>query len=385
MKFGTKIIHGYNIIDKATGASSVSICQASTFHQNDIDDDQKYTYSRFGNPTREALEEAIACLEKTDYGLAFSSGMAAITAVLLSFSSGDHIVMCKDVYGGAFQLASEIFPRFGIEVTYVDETRTDEWESAVKENTKAFYMETPSNPLLKITDIKKVVKIAKKYGLLTIIDNTFMTPQYQNPVTMGVDIVIHSATKFLNGHSDVVLGLVVTNDREIYNSMKKQQIILGALPGIEECWLVLRGLKTMEIRMEKSCRSALRIAEYLQNHPKVGKVYYPGLPGHDGYDIHRNQADSGGAVLSFDLGSCKNVKQFFKHIKYPIVAVSLGGVESILSYPVKMSHACVPEEERLRMGITGGLVRLSVGIEDADDLIEDMGQALEKIKEDIEI
>ena len=292
MKFGTKIIHGYNIIDKATGASSVSICQASTFHQNDIDDDQKYTYSRFGNPTREALEEAIACLEKADHGLAFSSGMAAITAVLLSFSSGDHIIMCKDVYGGAFQLASEIFPRFGIEVTYVDETRTEEWENAVKENTRAFYMETPSNPLLKITDIKEVVRIAKKYGLLTIIDNTFMTPQYQNPVTMGVDIVIHSATKFLNGHSDVVLGLVVTNDREIYNSMKKQQIILGALPGIEECWLVLRGLKTMEIRTEKSCHSALRIAEYLQNHPKIGKVYYPGLPEHDGYDIHRNQADS---------------------------------------------------------------------------------------------
>lgn len=382
MRFGTKVIHGYNMIDKATGASSISICQASTFHQSDIDDDQKYTYSRFGNPTREALEEAVACLEKAKYGLAFSSGMAAITAVLLSFSSGDHLVVCKDIYGGAFQLASEVFPRFGIEVTYVDETVVEEWEKAIKPNTKAFYLETPSNPLLKITDIKEVVKIAKKHNLLTIIDNTFMTPQYQNPICMGVDIVIHSATKFLNGHSDVVLGLVVTDNEQIFKQMKKQQIILGALPGVEECWLVLRGMKTMSIRMKKSSKSALKIAEFLENHPKVKKVYYPGLPSHDGYEINKKQASCGGAVLSFELENCKAVKTLFKHIQYPIVAVSLGGVESILSYPVKMSHASVPEEERLKQGITSGLVRLSVGIEETCDLIEDLEQALEKIGEE---
>lgn len=367
------------MIDNTTGASSISICQASTFHQNDIDDDQKYTYSRFGNPTREALEEAIACLEKAKYGLAFSSGMAAITAVLLSFSTGDHIVVCRDVYGGAFQLMNEVFPRFGIEVTYVDETNNDEWEKAIKENTKAFYLETPSNPLLKITDIEEVVKIAKKHNLLTIIDNTFMTPQYQNPIPMGVDIVIHSATKFLNGHSDVVLGLVVTNDEETYKLMKKQQIILGALPGVEECWLLLRGMKTMEIRMLKSSNSALKIAKYLEQHPKVKKVFYPGLESHEGYEINKKQATCGGSVLSFDLGKCIYAKQFFKYVKYPIIAVSLGGVESILSYPVKMSHACVPEEERLKQGITSGLVRLSVGIEDVDDLIEDIEQALNRI------
>ncbi|RRD39126.1 aminotransferase class I/II-fold pyridoxal phosphate-dependent enzyme [Leptotrichia sp. OH3620_COT-345] len=380
MKFGTKVLHGYNMIDKSTGASSISICQASTFHQSDIDNDQKYTYSRFGNPTREALEEAIASLEKGKYGLSFSSGMAAITAVLLSFSTGDHIVMCKDVYGGAFQLATEIFPRFGIEVTFIDETDINEWKKAIKRNTKAFYLETPSNPLLKITDIKAVVDIAKEHGIITIIDNTFMTPQYQNPISLGVDIVIHSATKFLNGHSDVVLGMIVTDSETIYQELKKQQIILGALPGVEECWLLMRGMKTMEIRMNKSSETALKIAERLEKHPKVHKVYYPGLKSHEGYEINKKQSSSGGAVLSFDLGCCEAVKQFFKHIKYPIVAVSLGGVESILSYPVKMSHACIPEEERLKMGITSGLVRLSVGIEDYEDLINDIEDALKIIE-----
>ena len=382
MKFGTKIIHGYNMIDESTGASSISICQASTFHQNDIDDDQKYTYSRFGNPTREALEEAIATLEKGKYGLAFSSGMAAITAVLLSFSQGDHLVMCKDVYGGAFQLVMEVFPRFGIEVSFVDETDVSEWENAIKENTKAFYMETPSNPLLKITDIEAVVSIAKKHNLKTIIDNTFMTPQYQNPIPMGVAIVIHSATKFLNGHSDVVLGMIVTDDEDLYKEMKKQQIILGALPGVEECWLVLRGMKTMEIRMNKSSETALKIAEYLEKHPKIERVYYPGLKNHEGYEINQKQASGGGAVLSFDLGCCEKVRRFFKFIKYPIVAVSLGGVESILSYPYKMSHACVPEEERIKMGVTSGLIRLSVGIEDSEDLINDIENALDKMDEE---
>ena len=240
-------------------------------------------------------------------------------------------------------------------------------------------METPSNPLLKITDIEGVVKIAKKHNLLTIIDNTFMTPQYLNPISLGVDVVIHSATKFLNGHSDVVLGLTVTNDEEIYKALKKQQIILGALPGVEECWLLLRGMKTMEIRMKKSTKTALKIAEYLEKHPKVKKVYYPGLKSHKGYEINKRQASSGGAVLSFELENCESVKKFFKNIKFPIVAVSLGGVESILSYPVKMSHACVPEEERLKQGITSGLIRLSVGIEDREDLIEDLEQALSKI------
>ncbi|MDG6881136.1 Cystathionine beta-lyase metC [Phocoenobacter uteri] len=379
MKFGTKTLHGYNMLAPDTGASSISICQASTFHQKDINNLQKYIYSRFGNPTREALEEAIASLEEGKYGVAFASGVAAISAVLLMFSKGDHIVMCKDVYGGTFQLVSETLPRFGIEVTFVDETNLEEWESAIQPNTKAFYIETPSNPTLKITDIQGVVEIAKRHNILTAIDNTFMTPQYQKPLTLGVDIVIQSATKFLNGHSDVILGAVIVNDETLFERLHKQQVMLGGLPGIEECWLVMRGLKTMAIRMEKSTNSALKIAQLLEKHPKINKVYYPGLESHQGYEIHKKQATSGGAVLSFDLGNAENVKKFADALKYPIIAVSLGGVESILSYPIKMSHASVPEEERLKQGITEGLVRLSVGIEDTDDLINDIQNALNNI------
>ncbi|MBR0573137.1 MULTISPECIES: trans-sulfuration enzyme family protein [Pasteurellaceae] len=379
MKFGTQVLHGYNMLDPETGASSISICQASTFHQKEIDNMQKYMYSRFGNPTRSALEEAIASLEQGKYAVAFASGVAAISAVLLMFSKGDHIVMCKDVYGGTFQLVNEALPRFGIEVSFVDETNLAEWENAIKPNTKAFYMETPSNPTLKITDIQGVVEIAKRHNILTAIDNTFMTPQYQNPLTMGVDIVIQSATKFLNGHSDVILGAVAVNDDELYEKLHKQQIMLGGLPGIEESWLVMRGIKTMAIRMEKSTQTALKIAQLLEIHPKVKKVYYPGLESHEGYEIHKKQASSGGAVLSFDLGSIENMKKFAEALKYPIVAVSLGGVESILSYPAKMSHASVPEEERLKQGITAGLVRLSVGIEDPEDLIDDIKNALDHI------
>ncbi len=379
MKFGTQVLHGYNMLDPTTGASSIAICQASTFHQKEIDNLQKYLYSRFGNPTREALEAAIASLEQGKYAVTFASGVAAISAVLLMFSKGDHIVMCADVYGGTFQLVSEALPRFGIEVTFVDETNLEEWEKAIKPNTKAFYMETPSNPTLKITDIQGVVDIAKKHHLLTIMDNTFMTPQYQQPLTMGVDIVIQSATKFLNGHSDVILGAVVVNDEALYTQLHKQQVMLGGVPGVEECWLVMRGLKTMAIRMEKCTQTALEIARLLEANQKVKKVYYPGLESHEGYEIHKKQASSGGAVLSFDLGSGENVKKFTSVLEYPIVAVSLGGVESILSYPAKMSHASVPEEERLKQNITDGLVRLSVGIEDADDLISDIQKALDNI------
>lgn len=380
MKFGTKIIHGYDMVDKNTGASSIPICQASTFHQCDIDQNQQYTYSRFGNPTRDAVEKAIASLEQTKYALAFSSGMAAITSVLLSFAKGDHIVMCKDVYGGTFQLATEIFPRFGIEVSFIDETNLNEWEKAIKANTKAFYIETPSNPTLKITDIKGVCDIAKKHNIKTIIDATFMTPQYLNATSLGVDIIIHSATKFLNGHSDVIMGIVAFNCDNLYTILKKQQIVFGALPGIDECWLLMRGLKTMKIRMDQSVKTAMKIAEFLQNHKAVKKVYYPGLKTHVGYDIHNKQCSSGGAVLSFELENCEAVKEVFCNVKIPIIAVSLGGVESILSYPWKMSHACMPEEERIKQGVTSGLIRFSVGIEDTEDLIEDLEQAMKNLK-----
>ncbi|MGM0240424.1 MULTISPECIES: aminotransferase class V-fold PLP-dependent enzyme [Enterococcus] len=380
MKDNTKYIHGYPVFDETTGASSIPIYQCSTFKQESIRDSQPYTYSRFGNPTRHALEEGIAAIEDGRFATAYASGMAAISAVLLSFSQGDHIVMCKSIYGGTFQLVNEVMNRFGIEVTFVDETDLAEWEHAIRPNTRALYLETPSNPLLSVTDIHGVVAIAKDHHLMTIIDNTFMTPQFQKPLALGVDVVIHSATKFINGHSDVVAGLVITNDEEFANQIVLQQKVLGGILSVEDCWLIMRGMKTLGIRMNQSVSSAEKIAEVLENHPAVKKVHYPGLKSHPGYEIQKHQATSGGAVMSFELENQEAVYTFADHLKIPIAAVSLGGVESILSYPVTMSHACVPKEEREKQGVTDGLLRLSVGIEDTEDLVEDLMQALSYVK-----
>lgn len=379
MKDNTKLIHGYSVFDKETGASSIPIYQCSTFKQASIKDGQPYTYSRFGNPTRHALEEGIAAIEGGKFATAFSSGMGAISAVLLSFKQGDHLVMCKSIYGGTFQLVNEVMNRFGIEVTFVDETKLDEWRQAIRPNTQALYLETPSNPLLSITDIAEVVAIAKEHKLQTIIDNTFMTPLFQHPLEMGVDVVIHSATKFINGHSDVVAGLVITNDEQWAKQLTLQQKVLGSILSVEDCWLIMRGMKTMGLRMEQSAKSAEKISWLLAEHPAVKKVHYPGLPSHPGYEVHRKQASSGGAVLSFELENQAAVFVFAEALTIPIAAVSLGGVESILSYPVTMSHACVPQEEREKQGVTEGLLRLSVGIEDTEDLLEDLKQALETV------
>lgn len=380
MKNNTKLIHGYNAFDEMTGASSIPIYQCSTFKQISIEVGQPYTYSRFGNPTRTALEKAVASMEDAEYGTAFASGMGAISAVLLSFKQGDHLVMCKSIYGGTFQLVNEALERFGIEVTFVDETNLSAWEKAIQPNTRALYLETPSNPLLSVTDIAGVVAIAKEYKLATIMDNTFMTPQFQKPLAMGVDVVIHSATKFINGHSDVVAGIVVTNDEAWHNKIFLQQKVLGGILGVEDCWLTMRGLKTMGLRMEQSAKSAQIISEMLENHPVVKKVNYPGLPSHPGYVVQQKQATSGGAVLSFELENQEAVFAFSHALKIPIVAVSLGGVESILSYPVTMSHACVAKAEREKQGVTDGLLRLSVGIEDTEDLLADLEQALAAVK-----
>lgn len=384
MENNTKLIHGYRAFDETTGASSIPIYQCSTFKQTSIKEGQPYTYSRFGNPTRAALEEAVAAMENGNYAVAFASGMSAISAVLLSFDQGDHLVMCKSIYGGTFQLVNEVMQRFGIEITFVDETDLTAWEEAIRPNTKGLYLETPSNPLLSVTDIAGVVSIAKAHGLVTMIDNTFMTPQFQNPLDLGVDIVIHSATKFINGHSDVVAGLVITDDPVWHEQIFLQQKVLGGILGVEDCWLTMRGLKTMGLRMEQSVRSAEKISQMLEQHPAVKKVNYPGLKSHPGYEIQKQQASSGGAVLSFELADQEAVFAFAEALKIPIAAVSLGGVESILSYPVTMSHACVPKEEREKQGVTDGLLRLSVGIEDTADLLADLTQALAKIEEKIE-
>lgn len=380
MRDNTKLIHGYNVFDEVTGASSIPLYQCSTFKQTSIKEGQDYTYSRFGNPTRSALEEAVATMEGGRYGIAFASGMSAISAVLLSFNQGDHLVMCKSIYGGTFQLVNEVMKRFGIEVTFVDETDLTAWEKAIRPNTRGLYLETPSNPLLQVTDIQRVVALAKAHQLVTMIDNTFMTPQFQKPLALGVDVVIHSATKFINGHSDVVAGLVVTNDEKWGQQIKLQQKVLGGILGVEDCWLTMRGMKTMGLRMDQSARSTEKISQLLEDHPAVKKVHYPGLASHPGYRIQQKQATSGGAVLSFELADQAAVYSFAEALELPIAAVSLGGVESILSYPVTMSHACVPKEEREKQGVTEGLLRLSVGIEDTEDLLADLEQALGKLK-----
>lgn len=380
MRDNTKLIHGYTVFDEVTGASSIPLYQCSTFKQTSIKEGQDYTYSRFGNPTRSALEQAVAAMEDGRYGIAFASGMSAISAVLLSFNQGDHLVMCKSIYGGTFQLVNEVMKRFGIEVTFVDETDLTAWENAIQPNTRGLYLETPSNPLLQVTDIRSVVELAKAHQLVTMIDNTFMTPQFQKPLALGVDVVIHSATKFINGHSDVVAGLVVTNDEKWGQQIKLQQKVLGGILGVEDCWLTMRGMKTMGLRMEQSARSAEKISQLLETHPAVKKVHYPGLASHAGYEIQQKQATSGGAVLSFELADQAAVYAFAEALELPIAAVSLGGVESILSYPVTMSHACVPKEEREKQGVTEGLLRLSVGIEDTEDLLADLEQALSKLK-----
>lgn len=379
MKINTKILHGYTVVDEYTGAASVPKYQTSTFHQHCPNNFSKHLYTRFSNPTRDAIEDAIKSVEGSKYGISFSSGMAAISSVLYMFEKGDHIIACKDIYGGAFKFMTQILPKYGIEVSFVDEENLSNWENAIRENTKAFYMETPSNPTLKITDIKGVVEIAKKHNIITILDNTFMTPLLQSSLEIGVDIVINSATKFLNGHSDVIAGVVATNNEEYGVKIADFQLTVGNGLSIEDSWLLLRGLKTMAIRMERSCENALKIAKFLEKNEKILKVYYPGLESHKGHEIHLRQAKNGGALISFDVGSCENAIKVIENIKIPIVAVSLGGVESILSYPAKMSHACMPEEERIKRGITAGLLRLSVGIEDVDDLIDDLENSLSKL------
>ncbi|MEG2255140.1 MAG: PLP-dependent aspartate aminotransferase family protein [Vagococcus sp.] len=350
--------------------------QTSTFNQQAIFESQEYSYTRFGNPTVAALEEGIAALEGAKHGFAFSSGMAAISTVLMLLESGNHLVVPKEVYGGTCQFVKDILPNYQITSSFVDYSDLEEVEKAITKDTRVLYIETPSNPLLKVADIKSLVQLAKKYDVLTVMDNTFMTPLYQKPLALGVDIVIESATKFLNGHSDVVAGLVALNDDQLEKSLRLHQKAFGAILGVEDAWLVLRGMKTMGIRMEKSCQNAQIIAKFLAGHPKIQNVYYPGLTSHPSYEVHQEQATSGGAVLSFDLGNEENVATMTEHLQLPIIAVSLGGVESIVSYPRTMSHACLSEEDRLEQGVTPGLLRLSCGIEDSEDLLKDIEQAL---------
>lgn len=377
MKFGSKLIHNGYEIDKTTGALSTPIYQVSTYHQ-DIFVPQEYDYSRSGNPTRKALEETIALLEGGKKGYAFSSGMAATSSVLSIFSAGDHIIVCEDVYGGTFRITTTFFQRFNLEVTFVDAANLDNIKNNIKKNTRAIFLETPSNPLLKITDIKGAVKVAKDNGLLVLIDNTFMSPYLQRPLELGCDIVIHSATKFIGGHSDVVAGLVVVKDEALAKRIYAVQNGFGAILGPQDSWLLLRGLKTLKVRVDYQQQNAIKLSEWLNRNPNVNRVYYPGLMGHPGREINEGQADGPGAVLSFEAKDEETARRFMKKVKLAAVAVSLGGVETIVSYPVKMSHAAIPKDQRERLGIKDNLIRVSVGLEDIDDLIEDFERALEE-------
>lgn len=376
MKPKTRLIHGGIFGDEATGAVSTPIYQVSTYKQEAVGKFKGYEYSRTGNPTRHALEELIADVEHGHAGFAFGSGMAAITSVMMMFSAGDHVIMTDDVYGGSYRVVNKVLNRFGLEFTLVDTGNLEEVKAAVKDNTKAIFIETPTNPLLKVTDIEAVSAFAKTKNLLTIVDNTFMTPYLQNPIPLGADIVLHSATKYIGGHSDVVAGLVVVNSAELAEELHFIQNSVGAILGPQDSWLLMRGLKTLGIRMEETMANAQQIAEFLDGHDAVGTVIYPGLPAHTGHNLMKKQARGFGGMISFDVGSKDKAGELLAKLKYFTLAESLGAVESLISVPAQMTHASIPVERRAELGIVEGLVRISVGIEDVEDLIEDLENAL---------
>jgi cystathionine gamma-lyase / homocysteine desulfhydrase len=376
MKPKTKMIHAGITGDKHTGAVTVPIYQTSTYEQDGPGIHRGYEYSRTANPTRFALEELIKDLENGEKGFAFASGMAAITAVMMLFKTGDHIVMTDDVYGGTFRVMTKVLNQFGLDVTFVDTSDLDVVKSAINDRTKAIYIETPTNPLLKITDIEKISKLAHNEQLLLIVDNTFNTPYFQHPLDLGADIVLHSATKYISGHSDVVAGLVVAKTKTLAERLHFIQNSTGGVLGPQDSFLLIRGIRTLALRMEAHESNAGKLAAFLNQHPKVEKVYYPGLPEHPGHDTAKKQASGFGGMISFDVGSVALVDQVLSRSEYFTIAESLGAVESLISVPAKMTHLSIPKVRRDELGITDGLIRISVGIEDVDDLIEDLAHAL---------
>lgn len=371
----TKLIKSTTKIDPLSGAVNTPIQFSSTFHQSNFDQFGEFDYARSGNPTRKVAEDAIAELENGERGFLFSTGMAAISSVLLTFGQGDHLLVSKEVYGGTYRLLNDILPRFGINHSFVDFSDLSAIENSIKKETKAVYIETPSNPTLAVSDIKKISRLAHQNHLIVIADNTFMSPFLQKPLELGADIVVHSATKFLAGHSDLTAGGVVTKTKELGDQVYFVQNAIGATLGVTDAWLLLRSIKTLGVRIQREAASAQAIAEWFEKSRE--KVFYPGLPSNPGYEIHKSQAKSGGAVLSVDLGSKEAARKFVEKIKIPVFSVSLGGVETIVSYPPKMSHAELSADDLAADGITPGLLRISVGLENADDLIDDFNQALE--------
>ena len=371
-------IHEGQAPDAATGATVVPVYQTSTFTQQGIGEHKGFEYSRLSNPTRTALEVSLAALEHARYGLAFASGMAAEHAVFSLLNPGDHIVTVANVYGGTVRLFERLFSRYGITFSYVEGNDAQEFEGAIGSNTKLIWLETPTNPLLTIVDIEAVAAIARARGVLLAVDNTFASPYFQRPLELGADIVVQSTTKYIAGHSDVIGGAVLLNDASIYEELRFFQNTIGAIPGPQDVWLTLRGVKTLAVRMRQHETNAFAVARFLQDHPRVSQVYFPGLPQHPNHEVARRQMSGFGGMVSFRLkeGNRESVNAFVKKLKVFSLADSLGGVESLVCFPMVMTHDAVPEKQRLELGITGDLLRLSIGIEGIDDLLADLKQAL---------
>jgi cysteine-S-conjugate beta-lyase len=380
MRLNTQLIHSGVDGDERTGAVSVPIYQTSTYRQVELGHTKGYEYSRTGNPTREALEKLIAELEKGRAGFAFASGMAAITAVLLLFKSGDKIVISSNVYGGTFRVLGKVFLQFGLKYEIADTTDLDALDKrlAADKTVKALMIESPANPLLTVTDIAAASETAHRHGVLSIVDNTFMTPYLQRPITLGADIVVHSATKYLGGHSDLVAGLAITGDKDIAARLAFVQNSTGGILEPFDSWLLIRGIKTLSVRMDRHIENAAYIAQKLNGHNGVKHVYYPGLEGAQGYEIQKKQASGAGGIISFELSENYDIREFFRSVKLVTLGESLGGVESLLCHPASMTHASIPYDIRQKVGITDNLVRLSVGIEDKNDILSDLEGAFEK-------
>jgi len=378
MKFGTKVIHAGIEPDPSTGAIMTPIFQTSTYVQEGVGKHKGYEYARTQNPTRHALEANLAALENGNSAICFSSGLAAMDAIFKMLNPGDEILCTNDLYGGSYRLATKVFERFGLSSKFVDMYDANNIEQYISEKTKLIWIETPTNPMLNIVDIEAVTTIANRHGVMTCVDNTFASPYLQNPLDLGATMVTHSATKYIGGHSDVIHGCVITSDEKIETELRFLQNAAGAVPGPMDCFLVLRGIKTLHIRVQRACENATKIAEYLLTHPKVSKVYYPGLTDHPGHEIAKKQMLHFGGMVSFDLheNTLEAADKILSNTHLFSLAESLGGVESLIGHPATMTHASIPTEERLKVGLTDSLIRLSIGIEDVDDLIDDLKSAL---------
>ena len=378
MKFATRAIHAGQEPDPSTGAVMTPIFQTSTYAQSGLGEHKGYEYSRSGNPTRTALEECLASLEDGQYGLAFASGLAAENTILSLLSAGDHLLSCDDLYGGTYRLFERVLKRYKVDANYLSSTASvQDYEKAIRPNTRMLWLETPTNPLLNLVDIRALAEMAHRHKLIVVVDNTFASPYFQQPLHLGADIVVHSTTKYINGHSDVIGGALIVNDADLYESLKFHQNAAGGVPGPFDSWLTLRGIKTLSVRMRQHAENAMSVARFLSEHPRVEKIYYPGLPSHPDYELARRQMSGFGGMVSFQFkGTYADVERMVRRFKVFTLAESLGGVESLVCHPASMTHASIPREIREARGLTDTLLRLSVGIEDIEDLLADLEQTL---------